>query len=169
MIDIDSTDSVNFRIRLADGSDAGALAKLRYLFRSTTGTASEDEQAFVERCTAWMADRLREETSWRCWVAEQERSLIGAVWLKLIEKIPNPTAEPEQHAYVTNFYVAEGERGKGIGARLLATALDWCRDASVHAVILWPTEQSRSLYERYGFAVPADLLELLIADVSTEH
>jgi len=42
--------------------------------------------------------------------------------------------------------------------------LDWCRAREVHAVILWPSEKSRTLYERHGFAVRSDLLELVLAD-----
>ena len=88
---------------------------------------------------------------------------MGHLWLQLIEKIPNPIVEPEQHAYITNFYVREEARGCGIGARLLEAALAWSKAQDVQAVILWPTEQSRSLYLRHGFAVRDDLLELLLA------
>jgi GNAT superfamily N-acetyltransferase len=98
-------------------------------------------------------------------VAERERELVGNLWAQLIEKIPNPAVEPERHAYVTNFYVREGERGRGTGSLLLSAALDWCRESDVHAVILWPTERSRSLYLRHGFAVREDLLELIVWEI----
>jgi len=158
-------------VRLASVGDAPSLAKLRYAFRSNTGIgpASEDEAGFIERCNVWMQERLREDGPWRCWIAEQERALVGNLWGQLIEKIPNPSPEPEYHAYLTNFYVSEGARGRGVGSRLLSAALDWCRASQVHAVILWPTERSRPLYLRHGFAVREDLLELLIAEKSEEH
>ncbi len=89
---------------------------------------------------------------------------VGNIWIQLIEKIPNPTLEPEYHAYVTNFYVQEGARGKGIGSLLLEAALNWSKAQGVQAVILWPTEQSRSLYLRHGFAVREDLMEMMIGD-----
>jgi GNAT superfamily N-acetyltransferase len=151
-------------IRLATEPDAHALAQLRYEFRSSVGLVSEWESEFVGRCRRWMSERLREGGAWRCWVAERESELVGNLWAQLIEKIPNPVAEPERHAYVTNFYVREGERGRGTGSLLLAAALDWCRSSGVHAVILWPTERSRALYLRHGFAVREDLLELIIAE-----
>jgi GNAT superfamily N-acetyltransferase len=97
-------------------------------------------------------------------VAERGGKPVGNLWAQLIEKIPNPAVEPECHAYVTNFYVREGERGRGTGSLLLAAALDWCRSSGVHAVILWPTERSRSLYLRHGFAVREDLLELIVGE-----
>lgn len=154
-------DNVNFR--LAKQSDAAALARLRYDFRASTGIATEPEAEFIERCSAWMTAHLNDSSLWKCWVAESD-SLIGALWLQLVEKIPNPRAEPEHHAYITNFYLRESARGQGIGSRLLTTALDWCKAGEVHAVILWPTEKSRRLYERHGFAVRSDILELVLSD-----
>jgi GNAT superfamily N-acetyltransferase len=82
--------------------------------------------------------------------------------MQVVEKSPNPRNEAEHHAYITNFYVQEETRGYGIGSRLLKEALDWCQAHDVHAVILWPTERSRSLYERHGFAVRDDLMELIV-------
>src|SRR5205085_2235236 len=148
----------------ATAADAEALARLRYIFRSGIAPTGESEAAFVERCHRWMQERLWEGSVWRCWVAERDGELLGHVWIQLIEKIPNPTDEPENHAYLTNFYVAEDARGNGTGSMLLAAALEWCRDCRVHSVILWPTEKSRSLYLRHGFSVRDDLLELLVAD-----
>jgi GNAT superfamily N-acetyltransferase len=148
-------------IRLAVVSDAPALAVLRYALRSSTGVATEPKSEFLRRCTEWMQTRLKDNTFWRCWIAERKGDLIGAVWLQLVEKIPNPRAEAEHHAYVTNFYVDEAARGAGIGTALLRTVIDWCKTRDVHAIILWPTERSRSLYERHGFAVRDDLMELI--------
>ena len=108
-----------------------------------------------------MEDHLKKHM-WLCWVAEEEEQLIGAVWLQLVEKIPNPRSEAEHHAYLTNFYVDERARGRGIGSQLLRAVVSWCQPRDVHAIILWPTERSRSLYERNGFAVRDDLLELIV-------
>jgi GNAT superfamily N-acetyltransferase len=157
---IDSQDSV--KIRLARVSDAESLAKLRYDFRSRLGEACEEEAAFVERCRQWMQARLQGGSAWVCWVAEQDDKLIGNLWMQMIEKIPNPVIEPEFHAYITNFYLCEQARGQGLGSKLLASALNWAQAQDVHAVILWPTERSRALYLRHGFAVREDLLESLL-------
>ena len=87
---------------------------------------------------------------------------MGCLWLQLVEKIPNPRSEAEYHAYITNFYIQEPIRGRGIGSRMLGEAISWCRMREVHAIILWPTERSRPLYERNGFAVREDIMELII-------
>ena len=137
-------------IRVATPDDAAPLARLRYEFRAAERGATEPRDRFVARCTEWMRGRLL-EASWRCFVALAEDTIVGHVWLSLIEKVPNPGGdEPERHVYLTNLYVRPTARG-GTGSALMEAALAWCRDQNVDAVFLWPTERSRSLYERYGF------------------
>lgn len=140
-------------------SDVGALAELRYNFRVSLREAAEPRATFVKRCSDWMRDRLNGQ-SWLAWLAVQGDTLVGCVWLQPIEKIPNPVVEPELHAYITNFYVVPELRGRGVGGEMLTLALDWCREQQVDSVFLWPTEQSRSLYERHGFAARNALMEI---------
>ena len=145
------------KLRAATTKDASALARLRYSFRSITDQNQENENDFLERCSQWMADRLS-QGSWRCWVVEKENEIVGMLWLQLIEKIPNPTSEPEFHGYITNVFVDESLRGAGLGSQLLNEALRFCRSYPVHSIILWPSEKSRTLYERHGFSVKSNLL-----------
>ena len=155
---------VTAAVRAATPDDAPMLARLRWDFRSALGACTESEDAFVARCTEWMRDRLAADGGWKAWVAVDASlapadRVVGTVWVERIEKMPNPTAEPEAHAYVTNAYVRPTHRGAGIGTALLEAALDWCASAGVHAAILWPTEHSAPLYRRHGFDTPAALLE----------
>lgn len=149
-------------IRPADARDAEALARMRYEFRAELGEANEAEDAFVARCAAWMAARLAPGTAWRGWVLERDGEIAGTAWAELVEKIPNPVDEPEAHVYVTNCYVRASERGRGSGGALLDAVLAWCREIGAHAVVLWPSDRSRSLYARRGFAPRDDLFELLL-------
>lgn len=149
-------------IRLATPDDARRLANLRYDFRASMNAATESRASFVERCEPWMASRLAAKSSWRCWVADDAGLVVGHLWLQLIEKVPNPAPELEVHAYVTNVFVEPGARGGGAGELLVEAALAFCRDAAVDSVILWPTEKSRTLYARHGFAVPDDMMEAVL-------
>ena len=136
-------------VRLATSADKTRLAELRYEFRAGRAETTESRDDFLRRCTEWMERRLTGRT-WRCWVAVRGQTIVGHLWLQLIEKIPNPIAEAEWHAYITNMYVQEAERG-GVGSALLREALDWCGTQDIDYVVLWPTTRSRTLYARGGF------------------
>jgi GNAT superfamily N-acetyltransferase len=150
------------QIRLARSKDSNALAELRYQFRAEAGTATETKSRFVRRCASWMKKRLFSGSrSWRCWVVDDGKQLLGHVFVQLFEKLPNPVKdEPELHAYVTNFYVIPEMRSRGFGKRLLDKALSWCGAQGVDAIILWATPGSRTLYRRCGFAESVDIFEL---------
>jgi GNAT superfamily N-acetyltransferase len=151
------------RLRLATHEDARALARLRWEFRSSIAEPAENEADFTARCERWMASKLGERDAgaiWRCWVAESRDELVGCLWLQTVEKIPNPTPEPERHAYITNVYVRPESRGTGIGSALVAEAVGWCRESQLDSAFLWATPESRSLYGRHGFDVPERVMEL---------
>ncbi len=151
--------ATDISIRPATPADAAALARLRYEFRAAIDPPAEPEPAFVVRCTRWMAERLAAGSTWRCWVAEDRGTIVGTIWLGLFEKVPNPVAESEMHGYVSNLYVRPERRGHGTGGALLAAAIQESEARRLDAVILWPTPESRSLYERHGFTVRDDLME----------
>jgi GNAT superfamily N-acetyltransferase len=153
-------------IRRAVTEDISPLAQMRYEFRVGLNAESEEREdvaGFVQRCDGWMRAHL-DTSNWFCWVAEHEGVIVGNIWLFLWEKLPNPWLdEPEMNGYITNFYVTPAHRGRGIGAKLLAAAVELARDRSVDSVILWATSESRRLYQRAGFAVPIRVLELNVA------
>ncbi len=101
-------------VRLARRPDARALAELRYAFRSQMAAPEEPRAAFLERVTAWLAERL-EGGAWTAWVACARDQPVGLVLAHVIEKVPNPVAEPESLGYVSGLYVRPGWRGSGTG------------------------------------------------------
>ena len=110
-------------IRAATAADAGALAELRWEFRAGREPPSK-RTTRSSTLRGVDAPRARRHGAWRAWVAVDDRVIVGQVWLHTIQKIPNPIAEREQLAYLSNLYVRPSARG-GIGTRLLEAALDW--------------------------------------------
>ena len=150
-------------VRLAAPSDTPELLRLRYALRSSPPRkVVESEQDFRRRAERWMRDHLAKGHPWYCWVAErppQPGHLLGAIWMQVLEKVPNPNGDPEEHAYITSFFIDPSERGGGLGTRMLRTALDWCDARPIDSTILWPTQRSRPLYQRHGFVPPDDVFE----------
>jgi GNAT superfamily N-acetyltransferase len=148
------------RIRPARPRDAFSLARMRYAFRAEANATAETEAHFIKRCHSWMKKQIHMKNAWRCWIAERGGRLLGNIWVQLIEKMPNPVAEPELHAYITNFYVIPEVRGRQVGGKLLRAAVNWCGRNKVDAIILWPSPASQSLYLRHGFTRGDDIFEL---------
>ena len=157
---LDNEPKTDISVRRAVPSDAAVLARMRHEFRAPLGENVESEATFLERCREWMAARLHAESVWRVWIAELDAHAVGCVWLQLVEKLPNPVAEGEWHGYVSNLFVRDEARGRGVGSQLLRVALDECDRLDVDNVILWPTPRSRSLYARHGFTEADNVLVL---------
>jgi GNAT superfamily N-acetyltransferase len=149
-------------VRLARRADARALAQLRYAFRSEMAAPEEPEETFLERMAAWLAGRL-EGSTWTAWVACASGQPVGMCMVQLVEKVPNPVAEPERLGYVSSLFVRPGWRGHGTGGRLLAAALDFCRHSGAETVVLWPSPRSVPLYRRHGFRSAGEVMELRLA------
>jgi ribosomal protein S18 acetylase RimI-like enzyme len=148
-------------IRAAVPGDADRLAELRWEFRVARAPVQEDHDAFLRRCAAWMRRELGTEAVWRAWVAVAGAEIVGQIWVQTINKMPNPVAERERHAYVSNAYVRPEYRG-GAGSRMLEAALAWARAEKMDRVILWPSARSVTLYERHGFTHHGDVMELAL-------
>lgn len=146
-------------MRRAGPGDAGAMAVMRYDFRTELGEPVESRAEFVERATAWLARRL-ELGSWTGWLALAEEQPAGLVLVHLVEKVPNPVIEPESLGYVSSLYVRPERRDRGVGDALLRTAVGFCRDHGVDTVVLWPSPRSVPLYQRHGFRQQGDVMEL---------
>lgn len=146
-------------VRPAAGEDAEALAALRWEFRAGRRPPTEDREAFLSRCAAWMRRELSAPGPWRAWVAVGDRDICGQVWLQLFDKLPNPVDEEERLAYLSNLYVEPSARG-GVGVRLLESALAFAAASGVDRVVLWPSPRSVPLYERHGFTRTGEVMEL---------
>jgi GNAT superfamily N-acetyltransferase len=144
-------------IRPGSAADARALAALRWEFRSGRDPAVEAEGAFIDRCSVWMGREL-EAGAWRAWVADEDGAIVGQIWMRIVEKVPNPVGERDRHAYVSNLFVRPAARG-GTGKRLLEAALEWAAQNGVDRVVLWPTPRSVALYQRHGFVRAGDVME----------
>ena len=139
-------------VRVADRSDVRHLAELRATWRGQTLT---DE--FLVSFRDWFE---REESSRWWWLAVDGADAIGMVNVKLFDRMPTPETAPSRWGYLANLFVVPERRGAGVGASLVAAALERARNEGLVRLVLSPSEPSVPLYRRHGFRAAHDLLLL---------
>ncbi len=83
----------------------------------------------------------------RLWVAEAGGRPLGFLAIHHVDDRP-------RWAKLRWFLVERDARGRGVGARLLSTAVAFCRKAGYDGIFLWTVsdlDPARRLYERAGF------------------
>jgi ribosomal protein S18 acetylase RimI-like enzyme len=89
------------------------------------------------RLADWQ-ERLADPAT-RVWVARDGGEVVGFAG-----------ARPPWLEYL---HVRPGHQGRGIGTRLLRTALDWLGPGELRIVVVEHNERATALYRRYGFEV----------------
>src|SRR5262249_561938 len=134
----------SIRVRLAGPRDSEALAAL-----------FEDGTHAREQVMAWL-----ETPGTTLLVAQSELGVLGVAVL-VTRLMPNPGAGLPKLGEVDNLGVRAGQRGQGIGRRLLAAVVEWSRQrraVQVEAVV--GEGDARRFYESFGFAASVDRLVL---------
>ena len=95
-------------------------------------------------------------------VAQSELGILGVAVL-LTRIIPRPDAGMHKVVEVDNLVVRADQRGRRIGRRLLAAAVEWSRQrraVQVEVCVGDVNRDARRFYEAFGFAAAADRLVL---------
>ena len=85
-------------------------------------------------------------------VAENAGEVVACVFLQLVEKVPSPGRETNHWGYLTNFYTSPEYRGRGIGRQMLDALINSAQEKDLELLIVWPSPESVSIYERAGFS-----------------
>ena len=89
----------------------------------------------------------------RLWCARQDDRVVGAIAIDGSHG-QAPARPGETDGHLRWFIVAEAMQGHGLGNRLLAEALAFCRARAFRSVYLWTfagLDTARRLYEAHGF------------------
>ena len=95
-------------------------------------------------------------------VAQSELGILGVAVL-ITRIVPMPGAGAHKIVEVDNLVVRADLRGRRIGRRLLAAAVEWSRQrraVQVEAIVGDVNRDGRRFYESFGFAVANDRLVL---------
>ena len=136
-------------VRVAEAGDAGAVASMR---SEWTAGAAEDAD-FVTRMASWLALEGERRTTW---LAELAGSPVGMASLFEYRRMPRPGRPDSRWGYVSNMYVREGFRNRGIGSALLARIIATAEQRSYPRLVLSPSARAVPFYRRAGFTAPDD-------------
>jgi GNAT superfamily N-acetyltransferase len=136
-------------VRVADEEDVGALAALRALWTADAG----EDPAFDDRLAAWLAVEGDRRTTW---LATLAGTAVGMASLFEYRRMPRPGRPDSRWGYVSNMFVREGARNRGIGSALMATIIATAEERNYARLVLSPSERALPFYRRAGFIVPDD-------------
>ena len=144
------TDSM-FETRLATVADAELIARHRRSMFVDAGQAEEAKlQEMVDNFVVWVRPRLS-DGSYVGWIVEEEGRAVAGAGMWMMDFPPHwMDAEPAR-AYLLNFYVESGFRGRGLAYELLKNAVDEARRRGIRVVSLHASKFGKPLYERNGF------------------
>lgn len=147
-------------IRLATNEDIEALILMRWEFTlEHQPGVSDDFDFFATECRTFLRQAISGER-WHIWVAEIGGILASHMYIQLIDKVPRPGRITYPFAYMTNVYTDPDYRSQGIGSRLLQTIREWAAANKFEFIIVWPSDESREFYERNGYSLCNDPMEL---------
>jgi GNAT superfamily N-acetyltransferase len=151
--------------RIATDKDLAQLAELRWDFRSEDGTEQPvvDREEFVEACIELLKQGLASGIH-TYWIAEQAGEIISQVFVHRIDLVPRPCKIRDQFGYITNNHTKPAYRNQGIGSELMRRVTQWARDEDLELLIVYPSEEAVTFYERAGFCAENDVMELKLRE-----
>jgi GNAT superfamily N-acetyltransferase len=140
-------------IRIADATDATALAALRRAW-----TAEQDGHVDDEGFEARFLDWYERESARRVsWLAEVRGETVGMMNLAVFSRMPQPGRDASSWGYLANAFVLAAHRDRGIGSLLLRALLGYADEQGFVRVVLRPSQRAIPFYWRLGFTADSDL------------
>jgi GNAT superfamily N-acetyltransferase len=151
--------------RMATDQDLAQLAELRWDFRDEDGVEHPvvSQSEFIEACIIFLKRGL-ESGYHTYWVAEQEGEIISQVFVHRIDLVPRPCKVQDQFGYITNNYTKPVYRNQGIGSELIERVKQWARSEDLELLIVYPSDEAVTFYERAGFCSDNDVMELKLRE-----
>jgi GNAT superfamily N-acetyltransferase len=140
-------DLCDLSIRVAEPKDVGALAELR----AAWGIDQPDDPGFQNEMASWIAAEGDRRTTW---LATISRDAVGMASLFEYRRMPRPGRPDSRWGYVSNMFVRDEFRNRGIGAALLTAVISAADERGYVRLVLSPSQESVRFYERAGFTVP---------------
>lgn len=151
--------------RIATEQDLAQLAKLRWDFRAEDGAEQPvmSQSEFIEACIIFLKRGL-DSGYHTYWVAERGGEIISQVFVHRIDLVPRPCKVQDQFGYITNNYTKPAYRNQGIGSELIERVKQWASAEDWELLIVYPSDEALTFYERAGFRSDNDVMELKLRE-----
>lgn len=147
------------QIRLANEQEIDQLIRMRYDFTlEYSPEMAADYELFYSECKAFLEDAIT-GARWFIWIAEVDDRVVSNIYIQLIDKVPRPGRITYPFGYVTNVYTLPEYRSQGIGSKISQSIEEWSRMNHLEFLIVWPSEDGVSFYERNGYVKAAEAME----------
>lgn len=151
--------------RTATEEDYTSLAELKWAH------AVEDDRDYGERnvegvdkeqfCRQF-EDFCKRDSGYTAYVGCDGVTVVSAMFVYLIPKLPKPNGKAQCLAYLTNVYTAAQYRNKGIGSALLDYVKRQLVAQKCELVFAWRSDNSVRWYKRNGFAEADDFMQCVL-------
>jgi GNAT superfamily N-acetyltransferase len=133
-------------VRVAGESDVRAIASLRSLWSADAG----EDPEFERRMAIWLATEGERRTTWLAALGDLP---VGMASLFEYRRMPRPRQPDSRWGYVSNVFVRDDHRNRGIGSALLAELITAADERSYARLVLSPSARALPFFQRLGFVV----------------
>jgi GNAT superfamily N-acetyltransferase len=132
-------------VRRAGADDVRALAELRARW------SEGEEPGFEQRMADWLSAEGERRTTWLATVDDEP---VGMASVFEYRRMPRPGSAASRWGYLSNMFVLERFRNRGVGAALLDAVIAAADERGYARLVLSPSERAVPFYRRAGFVVP---------------
>lgn len=128
--------------------DRRRLARVRRAWAEEDAGRPIDDPGYEDRAVAWVAAN---EPHRIAWLAEVDDEPVAMLMMVIVERMPQPGTPDSTWGYVHHLVVTPDHRNAGLGAQLLAAAVEEAERRGWPHLLLHPRPRSVPFYERHGF------------------
>jgi GNAT superfamily N-acetyltransferase len=142
----------DFLIRAGVAGDAETIVRHRRAMFSEMGY--RDAQVLDKMCAAfepWLVRKMQTGEYLAWFAVDSDGNIAAGLGLWLMDWPPHMIGPGARRGNIVNVYTEPPSRRLGLARLLMETAVAWCRDNGIRAVILHASADGRRLYELLGF------------------
>jgi len=142
----------DYAIRRATCEEAPIIREHRRAMFSDMGSGDQQTlDTMGAQFLLWVMPKLASGEYLGWFAIAPDRSIAAGLGLWRMDWPPHIFGGAAGRANIVNVYTQPLHRRRGLARSLMHTALEWCRENGIRAVILHASRDGRALYESLGF------------------